>query len=199
MGVSPRPILVDLEPGPVADAVVGLLGERARPRTARTPGEAVDVVASLDPAVIVVAPSRSVGRDGGSDLAIHRDVVERTRWWCGAAAVTGAFVVFVGTSAVFDDHVRVGADERAPDEFTAPVPTRMPGRAWRAAEAIVATDGGAVVRSGDADPDAVADLVTWAVSGRRQGIWHLGGPDLDDLHTRVVRDAGAGDALLAPS
>ena len=200
MGVSPRPILVDLQPGPVAESLVVVLGDRARPRTARTPGEAVDVVASLDPAVLVVAPPRSAGRDDASDLAIHGDVVERTRWWCDAAAVTGAFVVFLGTSAVFDDHVSSGGDERAPDEFTAPAPTRMPGRAWRAAETIVAAGGGAVVRSGDSDPGGIADLVAWAAAARRPGTWHVGGPDLDDLHTRVVRDPGAGETpTSAPS
>jgi len=189
-----RPILVDLEPGSVAESVGAVLGERARPRTARTPGEAVDVVASLDPAVLVVAPSRSAGRDDTSDRAIHREIVERTRWWCGAAAVTGAFVVLVSTSDVFDDQSLADADERAPDEFTAPAPTRMPGRAWRAAEAIVAAGGGAVVRSGDSDPDGIAELVAWAAAGRRPGTWHVGGPDLDDLHTRVVRGPAAGDA-----
>lgn len=192
MGVSTRAVLVDMEPGPVADAVHAALGPRATNRSARTVPDAVDVVASLDPAVLVIGPAGGVdaGSDeSGDDATVHRAVVERTRWWCEAAMVTGAFVVLVGSATVFGDN-----PAPPPDEFTPPTPAGMPGRAWRAAEVIVGTAGGAVVRSGDADPATVADVVTWVAAGRRPGTWHVGGPHLDDLHTRVVRGMVGGAA-----
>ncbi len=201
MGVSPRAVLVDMAPGPMADAVRDALGTRAASRSARTAPDAVDVVASLDPAVLVVGPAADAGTGQGEPqdaTAVHRAVAERTRWWCEAARVTGAFVVLVSTAMVFSDNTTP-----VPDEFTASTPVGMPGRAWRAAETIVVAAGGAVVRVGAADATgptdatggsdatvdtaAVADVVTWAAAGRRSGTWHVGGPQLDDLHTRIVR------------
>lgn len=189
MGVtSPsRTILIDIESTSLHDALLQALGSRVQPRHARTPADAVDVVASLDPTVIVVGPVAP--GEGSDDESVHQAIVERTRWWCEAAPVTGAFVVLVSDVAVFGDAV-----SPPPDEFTVPTPVDMPGRAWRAAEALVVAVGGAVVRQDSASADtasraALVEVLTWALAGRHAGTWHVGGAGLHDLHTRVVRGA----------
>lgn len=195
MGVgtrTTRTILTDVVAADLAAALSARWEARMQPRTARGEPDAVDVVASLDPGVVVVAPAAAAGATEPGDL--HRAIAERTRWWSVAGGVTGAFVVLVSEAEVFG--LEVGAGGGAPDEFSHPAPAGMPGRAWRAAEHVVLACGGAVVRH---DPTtaadaarAVADLVEWVVAGRRAGVWHVGGERLDDLHTRIVRGVPAG-------
>ena len=223
MGVAARgraTILIDAA-DEFAAAMAALEGGRLRPRTARSAPEAVDVVASLAPGVVVVAPSAPSQDTEAATL--HRAIAERTRWWCEASAVTGAFVVLVSTADVFgpdDSHDGRRVDTRGdrsvgsvlpPDEFSWPTPGDRLGRAWRAAEATVRAAGGAVVRHDpghdpghdpDRDPEsehgALAGLVAWVVAGRRRGVWHVGGARLDDLHTRVVRGASEPPGRRAP-
>lgn len=185
MGVTSRAILADIESASLHDELTQMLGSRVAQRVARTPADAVDVVASLAPAAVVVAPCAPVA--GSDDETVHRSIVERTRWWCEAARVTGSFVVLVSDVAVFAD-----ALSPPPDEFTVASPSGMPGRAWWAAEAIAASVGGAVVRRDPALTEAgsevaTAELVTWVLAGRHVGTWHVGAQGLDDLHTRTVR------------
>ena len=85
MGVTPRTTLVDVDPGMAGQSMLAAFGDRARPRVARSAADAVDVVASLAPAAVVVMPTIPTSDEAASDrLAIHRAVVERTRWWCEA-------------------------------------------------------------------------------------------------------------------
>jgi hypothetical protein len=188
MGVAARgrgTVLTDVAADELATALSARGGDRLRPRSARSAPDAVDVVASLGPGVVVVAPTAPAAHADADD--VHRAVAERTRWWCEAAAVTGAFVVLVGTSDVFGPEAPT-TDGVAPDEFSQPAPDDVTGRAWRAAEGVVrAVDGAVVRRDPGSDPDAVAGLVWWAVTGRRRGVWHVGGGRLDDRHTRIVR------------
>lgn len=196
MGVgirTTRAILTDVVAGDLAAALSARWEARMQPRTARGEPDAIDVVASLDPGVVVVAPAAAADVTAAGDL--HRAIAERTRWWSVAAGVSGAFMVLVGEAEVFGAQVGTGGGA-APDEFSHPEPDGMPGRAWRAAEQVVLAGGGAVVRH---DPGtaatavpAVADLVAWVVAGRRAGVWHVGGARLDDLHTRMVRGAPTG-------
>lgn len=192
MGVGtrgPRAILTDVVADDLAAALSARWGPRMRPRTARSEADAVDVVASLDPGVVVVAPVAAAAAAPGD---VHRAIAERTRWWSVAAGVTTAFVVLVGDAEVFG--AQGGNGGGVPDEFGHPDPSGMPGRAWRAAEHVVRAGGGAVVRHDPAAAavPAVADLVEWVVAGRRAGVWHVGGARLDDLHTRVVRGEPGG-------